>query len=200
MKKRNPLSSKTIIGIDECGRGAVAGPLVIAGVILEGSNCSIRDSKKMTPKQRDLVFNWLLTHSQFNIHAEQPHTIDEIGISMTWDIGVSEVIYTIMNNRQLKAKDVKILIDGNKPCTTLQIDIEQESIIKGDDKIKEIAAASIMAKVWRDNYMINAGENAFPEFNWQKNKGYPTIEHIAAIKKYGITKVFHRETWCKKWI
>ena len=191
------LKNKIIVGIDECGRGAIAGPMVSPAVCLEGTNCGIKDSKKMTPKQRNTMYWWLMSHAKWSIGIVNPEDIDDMGLSLGWNFCVGEAFNSLRHSIPYKDDHLDIKIDGNIIPRSLEY-FNTESIVKGDSKIKEISAASIIAKVWRDNYMINASE-AYPQYKWSKNKGYPTREHIRAIKEHGLSPL-HRHRWCEKWI
>lgn len=178
---------KLIAGIDEAGRGPLAGPVVVASVILgkdvfiEGLN----DSKKLSEKKREKLFPIIQEKAtEFFIEFISHKTIDEINILQATLLGMKKTA------ENLKQKPDLILIDGNKIPKNLK---NAESIIKGDSKYASIAAASILAKVSRDRFMLKLHEK-FPKYNFKKNKGYPTKEHILAIEKYGIT-AFHRVSY-----
>ncbi|WBL26119.1 ribonuclease HII [Zunongwangia sp. HGR-M22] len=175
-------------GTDEAGRGCIAGPVTAAAVILPESfkNEILRDSKKLSLKNRfslrKIVENESSTYGVSHIFME---TIDEINILNASILAMHKSI------EQLKMLPEHIIVDGNrfKPFKN----IPYECIIKGDDKYLSIAAASILAKTHRDEYMEKIHEE-FPMYNWKKNKGYPTKEHREAIREFGITK-YHRKSF-----
>jgi len=172
-------------GTDEAGRGCLAGPVTAAAVILptDFKNEILNDSKQLSEKKR--LFLKPIIESQaltFAVTHLEPQIIDEINILNASIKAMQESI--------LKLNPIPnyIIVDGNrfKPVTN----IPHSCIIKGDSKYLSIAAASILAKTYRDEYMNKIHEE-FPMYNWKKNKGYPTIEHREAIRKYGTTK-YHR--------
>lgn len=175
-------NKKLIAGIDEVGRGPLAGPVVIGAVILgDYTNCDITDSKKLSSKKRELlseeiknnVLSWIIV-------SIGPDIIKEKNILGATLFG--------MKIASEKINADKFLIDGNQKIDTQK---EQETIVKGDLLKKEISAASIIAKVWRDKYMEELGLK-YPEYGFNKHAGYPTKLHKEAIKKFGPTP-FHRE-------
>ncbi len=180
-----------ICGIDEAGRGPIAGPLVMAGVmfLMENGQCKmdneyykkLTDSKKLTPKKREELFEIIKKNSIYHIVFIDNETIDKKGLSFAIKFGLKEII------KNIKAKSY--LFDGNSNFGIKEI----KPIIKGDLKIKEISAASILAKVSRDRYMIEM-DKIYPEYNFKKHKGYITKEHIELIKKYGYSKI-HRKSY-----
>ena len=179
---------QTIAGTDEAGRGCLAGPVTAAAVILPKSfkNEILNDSKILSLKNRNLLRKYIetnaLTYGISNILMEE---IDEINILNASILGMHKAL------DQLNTIPEMIIVDGNKFKTYKNI--AHECIIKGDGKYLSIAAASVLAKTYRDAYMEKIHEE-FPMYNWKKNKGYPTKEHRAAIEKYGITK-YHRKSF-----
>ena len=195
-------------GADEAGRGCLAGPVTASVVLLrnEFQNSLLNDSKKLTEKSRNslrpLIENQALSFAVTHLYPEE---IDEINILNASMKAMQESIL------KLNTKPEFIIVDGNralfsklelknkagKVFSTSEIEflksIPNQSIVKGDSKYLSIAAASVLAKTYRDEYMDNIHEE-FPMYNWKKNKGYPTIEHREAIKKYGITK-YHRKSF-----
>ena len=178
---------KLIAGVDEVGRGPLVGPVVVAAVILplnyklEG----LTDSKKLSEKKRDLFYDILKKDAlSIGIGIIDEKIIDQVNIYEATKLAMKEAL----NN--LKIKPEHVLIDA----MPLDIDIPRTSIIKGDAKSLSIAAASVIAKVTRDKMMYNL-DKKYPMYNFKKNKGYPTKEHILAINQYGIIKE-HRKTFC----
>ncbi len=177
-----------VCGCDEAGRGCLAGPVVAAAVILQKDfkNNLINDSKKMTKKNRDLLRNIIEKEAiAYGVGIVGQTKIDEINILNASFLAMHKAMEKIGISFQ------KVIVDGNRFKTYKSI--PHECIIKGDGKYLEIAAASILAKTYRDEIMENH-HNKFPNYNWKANKGYPTKEHRAAISKYGITKL-HRKSF-----
>ena len=180
-----------ICGIDEAGRGPIAGPMVFAGVIFKFQVSSskfqetwfkdLTDSKKLTPKKREELFEIIKENSIYHIVFKSNDEIDEKGLSKC----IKECLIEI--KKTLKAD--KYLFDGNSSFGIEGI----ETIIKGDEKIKEISAASILAKVSRDRFMIDISKK-YPEYKFDKHKGYITKEHKKLIEKYGLCEI-HRKSY-----
>lgn len=181
---------KLICGVDEAGRGPLAGPVCAAAVILP-PDCQIdglNDSKKLSEKKRELLFDIIKEKAlAYNIAYG---TLEEIE---TYNI--LEATYIAMNRavNGLSLKPDFALIDGNR--VPKGIAIPCETVVKGDMKSCSIAAASILAKVTRDRLMIEYG-NKYPEYNFQKHKGYGTKEHYEAIKQHGVCEI-HRLSFLK---
>ena len=172
-------------GTDEAGRGCLAGPVTAAAVILpENFELSLlNDSKQLTEKIREKLKPIIEEKAiSFSVTHLEPKIIDEINIL---NASIKAMQKSIL---KLKPTPYYIIVDGNrfKPVN----DIPFSTIIKGDSKFMSIAAASVLAKTYRDEYMNQIHEE-FPMYNWKKNKGYPTMEHREAIRKYGTTK-YHR--------
>ena len=175
-------------GTDEAGRGCLAGPVTAAAVILPDnfSNTILNDSKQLSEKKRDFLKPIIeLDAVCFAFSHIYPEKIDHINILNASILAMHKSI------EQLKTTPEFIIVDGNKfkPFNA----IPHETIIKGDGKYLSIAAASVLAKTYRDEYMCKIHEE-FPMYNWKQNKGYPTVEHRDAIRKYGITK-YHRKSF-----
>ena len=188
------LWSKNIInicGIDEVGRGCLAGPVYSAAVVLNkktnfGSKDfnQINDSKKLSEKKREKLFDYIIDISKFGIGICTVEEIDHLGIQQAVKVSMIRAV------ESLEIQPDHLLIDNMK----LDLDIPQTSIIKGDQISKSISSASIIAKVSRDNLMKNQISNNFPMYKFEKNKGYGTKEHMDAIKTFGITKQ-HRKSF-----
>lgn len=175
-------------GTDEAGRGCLAGPVTAAAVILPKGfrNELLNDSKQTKLQTRNLLRSIIEEDcTSFGVSHVFMEEIDEINILNASILGMHRAI------DQLKCEPDYILVDGNKfkPYAS----IAHSCIIKGDGKYLSIAAASILAKTYRDAYMEKIHEE-FPMYNWKQNKGYPTAEHRAAILKYGSTK-YHRQSF-----
>ncbi|MDG3580972.1 ribonuclease HII [Galbibacter pacificus] len=175
-------------GTDEAGRGCLAGPVTAAAVILpiEFENNIINDSKQLTEIKRNLLKPLIEAKaSHFGVAHIYPEEIDKINILNASILGMHQAL------DMLNASIEQIIVDGNKFKPYKNVPFE--CIVKGDSKYLSIAAASILAKTYRDAYMEKIHEE-YPMYNWKKNKGYPTMEHREAIKKYGITK-YHRKSF-----
>lgn len=175
-------------GCDEAGRGCLAGPVFAAAVILpEGfSNDVLNDSKQMTEKNRYLLRDVICKESvSYAVASLDAQVIDEINILNASIMSMHKAL------EQLSVEPEFIIVDGNrfKPFGK----IRHQAIVKGDGKYMSIAAASVLAKTCRDDFMKQIAIE-YPEYNWAKNKGYPTADHRAAIAKYGITP-YHRRSF-----
>ena len=177
-----------VCGIDEAGRGAFAGPITVSAVILPKNyyNPEIKDSKKLSDSKKNKLFDEIkevaLDYIIFDVNNNE---IDDLNVLQATFLGMNRSI------EKLVIKPKIYLIDGNKFITKKQI--TYKCIIGGDDIYQSIAAASILSKVHRDN-MMKKIDNELPEFNWKKNKGYGTKEHIEKIKKFGLSK-YHRRSF-----
>lgn len=180
-------------GVDEAGRGCLAGPVVAAAVILPKNyqNEGLNDSKQLTKTVRNSLRKVIEKDAiSWAIGIASPQEIDAINILKASFLAMQRAITAMSVMPDL------LLIDGNRFKTNLSI--PYECIIKGDGKIMSIAAASILAKTYRDDYM-EALSQEFPQYDWKNNAGYPTAKHCDAIAKYGIT-IHHRKTFrLKKW-
>lgn len=176
-----------IAGVDEAGRGPLAGPVYAAAVILNGAQIEgLNDSKKLSQHKRELLFDEIITKAAgYAITWASPEEIDKFNILQATFLAMQRAV------EQLKIKPNFIQVDGNKYPPNLKI--PGEAIVKGDGKVPEIMAASILAKVSRDHYMEQMAEQ-YPQYNFAKHKGYPTAEHRNAIKQFGISPI-HRKTF-----
>jgi ribonuclease HII len=181
---------KLLAGVDEVGRGPLAGPVVAAAVIFDSATIieGINDSKKLTENKREELNKIIQTKAlSFGFGIIEHTEIDEINILQATLKAMKQAI------DNLEVRPDVILIDGNK---SFDSDIVTKTIVKGDSKSFSIAAASILAKVKRDNMMRKFANN-YPQYYWEKNKGYGTKQHVEAIKKYGATPL-HRKTFLRK--
>jgi len=186
------LGYQRIVGVDEVGRGPLAGPVVCAAALMpldeEKRIVGIDDSKKLSPKKREILAEKIkevaLSYSIAEVGEEQ---IDEINI-----LEATKLCMKLAVEGLDLAPDL-VLTDGNM---TLDIQAEQKSIVKGDALVYSIGAASILAKVYRDRLMRMYG-TLYPEYGFERNMGYGTQEHIRAIQEIGICKI-HRKTFVKK--
>ena len=176
-----------IAGVDEVGRGPLAGPVTAAAVILDPLNIpdNLNDSKILSSKKREKLFEQLKSSSAFAIAHVSPEEIDKLNILQA---SLLAMVNAVSN---LKVKPNHILIDGNKVPDKLIG--RATAIVKGDRKVLSIAAASIIAKVTRDKLMHDLASE-FPVYGWAKNSGYPTKCHMNAIVKYGVTP-HHRRSF-----
>ena len=179
------LNVKKIAGVDEVGRGCLAGPVFAAAVILNNdiNTKGIKDSKKISFKNRMILSKYIKKNSAFAIAFASVEEIEKLNILNASLLSMKRAL------NKLKQKPSMIYIDGIFAPKNLKI--KYKTFIKGDEKIISIAAASIVAKATRDEFMIKLGKN-FPEYKWNKNFGYGTDEHLKSLKKYGITK-HHRK-------
>lgn len=183
---------KFICGVDEVGRGPLAGPVVCAAVIMPMDDIleGVDDSKKLSAKRREMLSGQILERAiACRISLVEPQTIDRINILQATRLCMKNAI------EGLNTVPGFVISDGNMKLDT---DIPQQSIIKGDALSYTIGCASIVAKVYRDALMDGMAEK-YPGYGFEKNKGYGTAEHIAAIKEIGACPI-HRMTFIKKFI
>ena len=184
---------KNICGIDEAGRGPLAGPVVVAGVIMPQDSMieGINDSKKVTEKKREKLYDLILEEAiSYSVAIVGQDIIDEMNILNATKQGVTQVV------DELDIKPDLILVDALEHINTKGI--PYEPIIKGDAKCYNIAAASIIAKVTRDRIMREWDE-IYPQYGFINHKGYGTAKHIEAIKQYGLCPI-HRKSFTKKFV
>lgn len=188
MLKLNYSGFKLECGTDEAGRGCLCGPVTAAAVILPNTfkNDILNDSKQLSEKKRELIRPIIEKEAlAFGVAHVFPETIDDINILNASILAMHEAIKNMRVNPEF------IIVDGNKfkPFNN----VNHETIVKGDSKYLSIAAASVLAKTYRDDYMKRIHEE-FPMYDWRKNKGYPTKTHREAIKKHGVTN-YHRKSF-----
>ncbi|MES2677323.1 MAG: ribonuclease HII [Pseudomonadota bacterium] len=184
----NPFS--IVVGIDEAGRGPLAGPVVAASAILDKKIYpqELNDSKKLSSKARNEIFLELINTIKFGIGVVDEKTIDKINILNATKLAMQLAFENLCQKYQI-IPDM-VLVDGN---FIPNINCSAKAIIKGDSKSLSIAAASVIAKETRDEIMTKL-DSEFPQYNWQKNKGYPTQNHYEMIKKFGICQ-YHRQSF-----
>tara|TARA_B100000029_G_scaffold473529_1_gene515004 strand:- start:198 stop:773 length:576 start_codon:yes stop_codon:yes gene_type:complete len=172
-------------GVDEVGRGCLAGPVFAAAVILNNNinTKEIKDSKKIPFKKRILLSEYIKKNSIYALGMASVKEINKINILNASLLSMKRALH------KLKAKPSVAYIDG--PFLPKNLQIKCRAVVRGDKKIKCIAAASIVAKASRDIFMINLGKK-FPNYGWKNNFGYGTKEHLDCLKKHGITK-HHRK-------
>ena len=180
---------KAVCGIDEAGRGPLAGPVFAAAVILPDDlgDLGINDSKKLSEKKRDALFDVIKEKAvAWSVGSASEQEIDEINILNATFLAMKRAV------EGLSVKPDIALVDGNRKPKT---GIEEMTLVKGDAKSISIAAASILAKVSRDRYLLELDEK-YPEYQFKKHKGYPTALHYEMIKEHGISPV-HRLSFLK---
>ena len=177
----------TIAGVDEVGRGPIAGPVYAAAVILNPNHIPVglNDSKKLTARKRNLISEEIMKHADVSIASASEREIEEINILRASHLAMMRAI------EGLKTNPNHILIDGN--LIPRDLTIPATAIIKGDARSVSIAAASIVAKISRDLIMCDLGQQ-FPGYGWDKNAGYPTLQHLNALQDLGVTP-HHRRTF-----
>ena len=191
-------SKNYLLGTDEAGRGPLAGPVVAAAVCFPEITKEIikkleliNDSKQLSEKQREYLFDLIKDNSVYSVTPVSAEEIEKENILRcslkAMKISCENVIQTIGN-------DIEVFVDGNRKIP--QVNFYQKTIVKGDGKSASVAAASILAKVYRDNLMREYALK-YPEYDFGHNKGYGTQKHIDAILKYGTTPI-HRQSFLKK--
>ena len=184
-------SGQILVGVDEVGRGPLAGPVVACAVILP-AHCEllgVKDSKKLTEEKREALYHEIMTKALYiGIGIVEAAEIDHINI-----LQATFKAMRIALEKMAVSYD-KVLVDGDKIIPKL--DCVQHAIIKGDNKSASIAAASIVAKVTRDRMMKEYAQT-YPMYDWENNKGYGSTKHYQGIKQFGITSL-HRKTFLKK--
>ena len=187
------IGKQYVCGIDEAGRGPLAGPVVVAAVVLPKDSMieGINDSKKISESKREKLYDIIINEAiSYGIGIIYQDEIDEINILQATKKGLHEAL------KSMKTKPDVILVDALTGIDTLGI--PYKSIIKGDAKSYSIGAASIIAKVTRDRIM-REWDKIYPEYGFEGHKGYGTAKHIEAIKQYGLTPI-HRKTFCKNFV
>ncbi len=176
------LQEKPICGIDEAGRGPIAGPLIMAGVILHKKIATLNDSKLLSEKKRQILYQEIIQNSKYFIYEANATKIDTLGLSKV----ISQALQAI---KKFFGNDVNFIFDGNSAFGVSNIN----TIIKADQKIPEVMAASILAKVHRDKIMKEFAKK-YPEYGFEKHKGYATKEHLQKIATFGYTPI-HRKSF-----
>ncbi|MBS9776276.1 MAG: ribonuclease HII [Fusobacterium sp.] len=191
------LEYKNVIGVDEAGRGPLAGEVVAAAVKLKEYSeelDEINDSKKLTEKKREKLFDIIKEKFYVGVGIATVEEIDEINILNATFLAMRRALKDLEKS-EINLDENLILVDGNFKIR--EYNGEQIPVVKGDSKSLSIAAASIIAKVTRDRMLKNLGKT-YPEYEFEKHKGYGTKKHIEAIKKLGKIKGIHRESFLKK--
>lgn len=205
-KQKQKLGFDYIIGCDEVGRGSLAGP-VVAGAVLFKINdlvskklswhAKVADSKKLTSKSR-LLLNDVVTESahRFGIGQVSHLQVDNLNIHNATLLAMHKAVQEILKISGIDVDKVLVCVDGRFEIPKLHM--AQEAVIDGDDLIFSVSAASIVAKVYRDNLMMKL-DKKFPGYDFGKHKGYGTQTHIRAIQKNGLSSI-HRKSFCKKYV
>ena len=183
-----------IIGVDEAGRGPLAGPVVAAAAALNTYRFKHRidDSKKLTSLGREKAFPEIISKCVFGIGVVSEKTIDRVNILKATRLAMEQAVASLIDKLPpAKRRHIHIIVDGN---LSLDIDLPYTCIIEGDSKSKSIACASILAKVTRDR-MMQLYDRIYPEYGFTRHKGYPTRMHRAILKKLGPC-VIHRKSFC----
>ena len=168
-----------LCGIDEAGRGPIAGSLVVAGVVLKAPVEGLMDSKKVSEKKRELLYPLIIENSSHHIVSFPAHAVDELGISECMKIALREI--------QERIEAETFLFDGNTDFGVENL----ETLVKADATVPEVSAASILAKVTHDREMIQFSR-IYPEYDFEKHKGYGTKAHVEAIIAHGYTPEHRR--------
>ncbi|SIQ10074.1 ribonuclease HII [Halanaerobium kushneri] len=182
---------QVIVGLDEAGRGPLAGPVVAAAVVLdpEAKIYGLDDSKKLSKKKREILFSKIKARAKVGIGQASSSEIDKYNIREATFVAMKRAVKDLLP--ELDQNPELLLVDGNAVIPNLTV--EQKAVINGDADVNAIAAASIIAKVTRDNIIFEYAEK-FPQYNFKSNKGYGTAEHIAALEKYGSSPI-HRKSF-----
>ncbi|MDD3343594.1 MAG: ribonuclease HII [Sulfurospirillaceae bacterium] len=170
-----------LCGIDEAGRGCIAGPLVVAGVVLKEPIAGLNDSKVLSEKKRETLFEIIRNKAEYKIIFCDNNMVDEKGLSICLKYAITQI--------QNHFAGHPILMDGN--CTFGVNNIQ--TMVKADAKIPQVSAASILAKVSRDHFMYEIARH-YPQYNFEKHKGYGSALHIAKIKQFGYCEL-HRQSF-----
>jgi len=172
------MPSLSLCGIDEAGRGPLAGLLVIAGVVLTKSVDGLMDSKKLSEKKRELLYSSIVANSEYHIVSFESKDVDKLGLSKCLHDGLQEI--------QKHLPRCEYLFDGNSNFGVENIN----TMVKADTKVQEVSAASILAKVTHDRDMLQMAK-IYPKYGFEKHKGYGTKAHVEALLKYGRSPI-HR--------
>lgn len=197
--KKNIINGSYLIGTDEAGRGPGAGPVVAAAVCFKNYDrtlinilSDVNDSKQLSEKKREELFELIISNSVYGISFGSVEDIEKYNILQTSLNCMKNACMSVIE--QLNSNEVFVIADGNKLIPNFSY--PQKFIVKGDGKSAVIASASILAKVSRDKYM-NKLAKEFPEYKWDKNKGYLTEEHLIAVDEFGLTP-HHRKKFFEK--
>ena len=192
-----------VIGIDEAGRGPLAGPVVAAAVALRGFDFSVpvRDSKKLSPRQREKAFHEIFQRSYVGIGIISESVIDRTNILRATFFAMHNAVADLIawlppakTGQKNFTQNVCLLVDGN--CFRTDLPYRFQTIVKGDERVLSIACASIVAKVTRDR-VLDVYHRVYPAYGFDRHKGYPTPEHRAAIRRLGPSLIQRRTFQCR---
>ena len=191
-KKLKKAGFKVVIGIDEAGRGPLAGPVVAAAVSLKKTNFESRidDSKKLSPKEREKAYLEIVRNADFGIGIIGERMIDEINILKATLMAMQQAVNSLLETLKTRKDAIHLIVDGN---ISLDFGLPCKAIVRGDSRSLSIAAASILAKVTRDRIMLNY-DRIYPEYNFARHKGYPTLAHRSVLARLGPTPI-HRKSF-----
>ena len=184
-------SYKYVIGVDEVGRGCLAGPLMAGAVLFSNLNSDeslqsellhLRDSKQLGPKRREELSRVIRSHSKYGVGYVSHDEVDQINVLNASLLAMHRAVNRVIAAADLEADDAILIVDGRKGLD--EIPLAQVPVSKADSKSASVAAASIIAKVYRDKLMLHFSKR-YPEYGWDKNKGYPSKLHVAALHKVG---------------
>lgn len=180
----------TTVGVDEVGRGPLMGDVVASAVILpKDCNLPLKDSKKLSESKRNSLANQIKEEAiGYTIAVATPQEIDELNILNATMLAMQRAVEVLVQ----QGHEIQIVyVDGNR-CP--QLSYTCQSVVKGDDKVMEISAASILAKVYRDNQMYDLHKK-YPLYGFNEHKGYPTVKHLAALQEFGMIPGCYRESF-----
>lgn len=203
------MTQKYVIGIDEVGRGALAGPLSVGAVVLNAEavfdpvvlkslKLNLRDSKKLTPKARDAWVKYLRKRDdiEFRVASVSSKTVDRLNVSRAANLAATRAFEKLVDQRILKTKPLVFLDGGLYLKGDWGKRLRVRTVIRGDEKINAVKLASIVAKIHRDRLMVRRHEK-YPHYDFPKHKGYGTARHIRSLKRHGLSDI-HRKSFCRK--
>lgn len=202
------MSPKYVIGIDEVGRGALAGPLSVGAValrlgmgfdpvVLKGLKLHLRDSKKLTPKERERWVKYLRKRGdiEFRVASVSPKIVDRLNVSRAANLAATRAFEKLVDEPMLKTKPLVFLDGGLYLRGDWGKRLRVRTVVRGDEKINAVKLASIVAKVHRDRLMVRRHEK-YPHYGFPKHKGYGTARHIRSLRRHGLSDI-HRRSFCK---
>lgn len=203
--KNNNSNVKYIIGVDEVGRGPLAGPVVLAavcipyGLRIQTKLGKLKDCKKLLPKKREEWANYLKSHPQvkYELSRIYPRGIEKLNISRAANRAAHRACLRLISGNRLKFGEFKIYLDGGLYPRSDKVSLISQTVVRGDEKFTAVKIASILAKVQRDNYMVRLAKK-YPEYGFEEHKGYATKKHRKAIIKHGPSEM-HRLTFLGKY-
>ncbi|MFO8052788.1 MAG: ribonuclease HII [Candidatus Omnitrophota bacterium] len=180
-----------IVGIDEAGRGPLAGSVVVCALAFRNRfPYSVKDSKGLSIKRREFIFSWILENCDYAVSEASRQEIEKLNILEATYLAAQRAISKLID-KNAKFRKAEFIIDGS--CFKTNLNIKYRCLKKADEKIAQVACASVVAKVTRD-YMMKVADFVYPEWNFSKHKGYPTKEHYSLIGKYKLSPL-HRRTF-----